>query len=121
MLCFHMIHHILPLLRCVVTFCTLKPSINLIIEPFDQMVQLQELLPVAFVSISSACTLDRKASVGVDHSAAVVVATVAVLPIVVRLVSIRVVLQGNLLLALLPSCGVLLLLRNHFSRRGDRL
>ena len=47
MLCFHMIHHILPLLRCVVTFCTLKPSINLIIEPFDQMVQLQELLPVA--------------------------------------------------------------------------
>ena len=35
MLCFHMIRHILSLLRRVVTFCTLKPSINLIIEPFD--------------------------------------------------------------------------------------
>ena len=35
MLCFHMIRHILPLLGRVVTFCTLKASINLIIEPFD--------------------------------------------------------------------------------------
>merc|ERR1719239_1511392 len=78
-------------------------------------------LNYGFVSISSACTLDGKTSVGVDHSAAVVVATIAVLAVVVRLVSIRVVLRGNLLLALLPGCGVLLLLRNHFSRRGDRL
>ena len=35
MFCFHMIRHVLPLLRCVVTFCTLKPGINFIIEPFD--------------------------------------------------------------------------------------
>merc|ERR1719312_1261054 len=74
-----------------------------------------------FVSISSASTLDGKASVGVNHPTAVIVATVAILSVVVRLVGIGVVLQGNLLLTLLPGCGVLLLLRNHLGWRGDWL
>merc|ERR550539_1024305 len=74
-----------------------------------------------FVSISSTSSLDGKTSVGINHSTAVVVATVAILAIVVRLVRIGVVLQGNLLLTLLPGCGVLLLLRNHLGWRGNRL
>ena len=82
---------------------------------------LRDIGKPTFVSISSACTLDGKASVGVDHSAAVVVATVAILAIVVGLISIGVILQGNLLLTLLPSCGVLLLLWDDLCWRGDRL
>ena len=82
---------------------------------------LRDIGKPTFIAISSTSTLDGEASVGVDHSAAVVVATVAVLAIVVGLVSIGVVLQGNLLLTLLPGCGVLLLLRNHLCWRRDRL
>merc|ERR1712130_418297 len=75
----------------------------------------------SFVSISSTSTLDGKTSVGVDHSTAVVVAAVAVLAIVVGLVGVSVVLQGNLLLTLLPRRGVLLLLRNNLCWCRDRL
>merc|ERR1712004_324458 len=68
-----------------------------------------------FVPISATSTLDGEACVRVDHSTAVVVliAAVAILAAVVGLVVIRLVLQFDLLLTLLPGGGVLLLLGNH--------
>ena len=80
-----------------------------------------DFVRLTFVSISATSTLDGEASVGVDHSTAVVVAAVAILAVVVGLVRIRLVLQGDLLLTLLSGGGVLLLLGNHLGWGGDRL
>ena len=82
---------------------------------------LMNFVRLTFVSISATSTLDGEASVGVDHSTAVVVAAVAILAVVVGLVRIRLVLQGDLLLTLLSGGGVLLLLGNHLGWGGDRL
>ena len=80
-----------------------------------------DFVRLTFVSISATSTLDGEAGVGVDHSTAVVVAAVAILAVVVGLVRIRLVLQGDLLLTLLSGGGVLLLLGNHLGWGGDRL
>ena len=82
---------------------------------------LMDFVRLTFVSISATSTLDGEASVGVDHSTAVVVAAVAILAVVVGLVRIRLVLQGDLLLTLLSGGGVLLLLGNHLGWGGERL
>ena len=82
---------------------------------------LMDFVRLTFVSISATSTLDGETSVGVDHSTAVVVAAVAILAVVVGLVRIRLVLQGDLLLTLLSGGGVLLLLGNHLGWGGDRL
>merc|ERR1719336_2201272 len=66
---------------------------------------------LTFVSISATSTLDGEAGVRVDHSTAVVVG----------FVRIRLVLQGDLLLTLLPGGGVLLLLGYHLGWGRDRL
>merc|ERR1712223_637856 len=79
------------------------------------------VLNISFVSISATSTLDGEASVGVDHSTAVVVAAVAILAVVVGLVRIRLVFQSDLLLTLMSGGGVLLLLGNHLGWGGDRL
>ena len=82
---------------------------------------LMNFVRLTFVSISATSTLDGEAGVRVDHSTAVVVAAVAILAVVVGL--IRLVLQGDLLLTLLPGGGVLLLQGNHvhLGWGGDRL
>ena len=82
---------------------------------------LMNFVRLTFVSISATSTLDGEAGVRVDHSTAVVVAAVAILAVVVGFVRIRLVLQGDLLLTLLPGGGVLLLLGNHLGWGGDRL
>merc|ERR1711963_1143883 len=63
-----------------------------------------------FVSFSATSTLDEEACVGVNHSTAVAVL-------------VALVLQGDLLLTLLPGGSVLLLLGNHvrLGWGGDRL
>ena len=82
---------------------------------------LMNFVRLTFVSISATSTLNGETSVGVDHSTAVVVAAVAILAVVVGFVRIRLVLQGDLLLTLLPGGGVLLLLGNHLGWGRDRL
>ena len=82
---------------------------------------LMNFVRLTFVSISATSTLDGEAGVRVDHSTAVVVAAVAILAVVVGFVRIRLVLQGDLLLTLLPGGGVLLLLGNHLGWGRDRL
>ena len=82
---------------------------------------LMNFVRLTFVSISATSTLDGEAGVRVDHSTAVVVAAVAILAVVVGFVRIRLVLQGDLLLTLLPGGGVLLLLGYHLGWGRDRL
>ena len=74
-----------------------------------------------FVSISATSTLNGEACVGVDRSTDAVVAAVPILAAIVGLVLIRLVLQFDLLLTLLPGGGALLLLGNHLGWGGDRL
>jgi len=101
--------------RCKSTGKTLPlTSFQLLHAGLDHLIQV-------FVSISATSTLDGEAGVRVDHSTAVVVAAVAILAVVVGFVRIRLVLQGDLLLTLLPGGGVLLLLGNHLGWGRDRL